>query len=102
MTVPPQECATSTVGPSCNANARRVAATESCSEVSGFCTAVTFSPAACRYGMTPAQLEPSAQAPCTSTTLRATTGEAVSARASNPLNAAVNAASASTTRTIFI
>src|SRR5882672_3681160 len=74
MTVPPHEWATSTVGPSCSANARRVAATESASDVSGFCTAVTCKPAACRREMTSAQLEPSAHAPCTSTTLRASTG----------------------------
>src|SRR5882672_9168595 len=84
MTVPPQEWATSTVGPSCNASARRVAATESSSDVSGFCTAVTFKPAACRYGITSAQLEPSAHAPCTSTTLCATTGAAVCASAFDP------------------
>src|SRR5882672_2517959 len=79
MTVPPHEWATSTVGPSCSANARRVAATESASDVSGFCTAVTCKPAACRREMTSAQLEPSAHAPCTSTTLRASAG--LSARA---------------------
>src|SRR5258706_1516221 len=84
MTVPPQEWATSTVGPSCSANARRVAATDSASEVSGFCTAVTFTPAAWRRGITSAQLEPSAHAPCTSTTLRASTGAAGWASASNP------------------
>jgi len=38
MTVPAQEWPTSTVGPSCNARMRRVAATSSASEVSGFCT----------------------------------------------------------------
>src|SRR6202171_2333867 len=104
MTVPTQEWATSTVGPSCSARARRVAATESSSEVSGFCTAVTLRPAACRYGMTAAQLEPSAHAPCTSTTLRASVGAAVCARASNPLSFAANAAtvSAITNRAIFI
>src|ERR1700690_1651845 len=68
MTVPPQECATRMVGPSCSARARRVASTESFSDVSGFCTAVTLRPAACSLGMTSAQLDPSAQAPCTSTT----------------------------------
>src|SRR5216684_7313757 len=104
MTVPPQEWATSTVGPSCSAKARRVAATESSSEVSGFCTAVTLRPAACRYGMTAAQLEPSAHAPCTSTTLRASVGADVCARAPTLLSIAASAAtvSAITTRAIFI
>src|SRR4051794_29317589 len=73
MTVPPQECATSTVGPSCSASARLVAWTESASDDSGFCTAVTLSPAAWRIGITSDQLEPSAQAPCTSTTFFAFT-----------------------------
>src|SRR5258706_6158998 len=76
MTVPPQEWATSTVGPSCSANARRVAATESSSDVSGFCTAVTCNPAAWRRAITSLQEDPSAHAPCTSTTLRASTGPA--------------------------
>ena len=44
ITVPPQECATSTVGPSCSASARLVASTEFASDDSGFCTAVTFRP----------------------------------------------------------
>src|ERR1700730_10514628 len=54
--------------------------------------------------MTAAQLEPSAHAPCTSTTLRASVGAAVCARASNPLSVAANAAtvSAITNRAIFI
>src|SRR5258706_12976862 len=81
MTVPLQEWATSTVGPSCSANARRVAATESASDVSGFCTAVTCRPAAWRRKITSLQLEPSAHAPCTSTTLRASGGLAVCANA---------------------
>src|SRR4051812_10113453 len=73
MTVPPQECATSTVGPSCSASARLVASTDSASDDSGFCTAVTLRPAAWRIGITSDQLEPSAQAPCTSTTFFAFT-----------------------------
>jgi hypothetical protein len=46
--VPAQEWPTSTVGPSCNAKMRRVAATSSASEVSGFCTAVAFRPTSWR------------------------------------------------------
>jgi hypothetical protein len=38
-------------------------------EVSGNCGAVTVNPAACSGSITAAQLEPSAQAPWTSTTL---------------------------------
>ena len=44
MTVPAQEWPTRTVGPSCSARMRRVAATSCASEVSGFCTAVAFRP----------------------------------------------------------
>jgi hypothetical protein len=44
--------------------------------VKGFCTAVTFSPAACKRGITSDQQEPSANSPCTSTTLRAFSGVA--------------------------
>ena len=36
---------------------------------SGFAGAVTFTPLACSRSMTPFQLEPSANAPCTSTTV---------------------------------
>src|SRR2546423_15469939 len=96
MTVPPQEWATSTVGPSCSANARRVAATESASVVSGFCTAVTCKPAAWRREMTSAQLEPSAHAPCTSTTLRAFAGLAARAGASAAKSVAENMLMATT------
>jgi len=94
MTVPPQEWATSTVGPSCSASARRVAATDSASEVSGFCTAVTCRPAACRRGMTSAQLDPSAHAPCTSTTLRASVGVALCADAAAAKSVAATIAAA--------
>src|SRR6267154_6000867 len=68
ITAPPYECPTRMTGPSCSAIARCVAATSSWSEVSGFCTATACSPAASRNGITLAQLEPSAQAPCTRTT----------------------------------
>src|SRR6267143_380467 len=57
------------VGPSWRARARCVAATSSATEVRGFCTDVTCIPAACRRSMTSDQDEPSAYAPCTSTTL---------------------------------
>src|SRR6267378_4584806 len=57
-------------GPSRRAIARLVAATSSASDVSGFCTATAFSPAFSSSGITFAQLEPSAHAPCTRTTFR--------------------------------
>src|SRR6266568_5639198 len=57
-------------GPSRRAIARLVAATSSASDVSGFCAATAFSPAFSSSGITLAQLEPSAHAPCTSTTFR--------------------------------
>src|SRR6266480_7953742 len=57
------------LGPSCSARARRVAATSSATEVREFCTDVTCIPAACRRSMTSNHDEPSAYAPCTSTTL---------------------------------
>src|SRR4029077_16372009 len=41
------------------------------SVVSGFCTAVALSPAACNRAITSDQLDPSANSPCTRTTLRA-------------------------------
>src|ERR1700738_4434029 len=104
MTVPPQEWATSTVGPSCSANARRVAATDSASVVSGFCTAVTCKPAAWRREITSAQLEPSAHAPCTSTTLRASAGLAACADASAAKSVAESILMATTApfRSVFI
>ena len=45
--------------------------------MSGFCTAVTCKSAAWSRGIIALQLEPSAHAPCTNTTLRAFTGSAV-------------------------
>ncbi|XHS34078.1 hypothetical protein ACFJI1_15520 [Pseudoxanthomonas sp. UC29_72] len=48
---------------------RRVAATSSASDVVGFCTATTFSRARSSRAMTTRQLEASAQAPCTRTTV---------------------------------
>src|SRR6476646_8994956 len=69
--IPEYECATSTVGPSIKAIVRLVNSQSSSSVRSGFCTDATFSPRACRYGITSDQHEPSAYAPCTSTTLRA-------------------------------
>src|SRR4029077_8839203 len=41
------------------------------SVVSGFCTAVALSPAACNRAITSDQLDPSANSPCTRTTFRA-------------------------------
>src|SRR5471032_894585 len=77
--MPPYECATSTVAPSCSASTRRVASASSASERNGFCTAVTCRPAFCSSGMTSDQLDASAYRPCTSTTFLATTGLAVGA-----------------------
>src|SRR5581483_11091647 len=69
--MPEKECPTSTVGPSCRASTRSAEATASGNVVSGFCTEVTLSPVDCKRGMTSDQHEPSANSPCTSTTLRA-------------------------------
>jgi hypothetical protein len=69
--MPEKECPTSTVGPSWRASTRSAEATASGSVVSGFCTAVALSPAACNRAITSDQHEPSANSPCTSTTLRA-------------------------------
>src|ERR1700720_128385 len=77
--MPEKECPASTVGPSCPASTRSAEATASGSVVKGFCTDVTFSPDACKCGITSDQLEPSANSPCTSTTLRAFGGAAFAA-----------------------
>lgn len=69
MTVPPQLWPTSTTLPGAAAIARRVAATSSANEVSGFCTATAGSFQSCRVLMTLLQLEPSAKAPCTRMTV---------------------------------
>src|SRR6266403_5245452 len=102
MTVPPHEWATSTVGPSCIASTRRVSATESSTEVSGFCTAVTCKPAACSRGITSLQLEPSAQAPCTNTTLRACTGADVCALTGHVVSANESALTATTVHSFTV
>src|ERR1700732_1556434 len=57
--MPEKEWPTRTVGPSCRASTRSAEATASRSVVKGFCTEVTFSPAACKRGITSDQLEPS-------------------------------------------
>src|SRR5882672_6193505 len=72
--MPEKEWPTRTVGPSCRASTRSAEATASGSVVSGFCTEVTLSPAACNRAITSVQHDPSANSPCTSTTLRAFTG----------------------------
>ncbi len=46
----------------------RVTATSSSSEVNGSCTAMTLNPSFCRIGMSLLNDDPSAHAPCTSTT----------------------------------
>src|SRR5438552_14018438 len=80
ITAPPYEWPTRMTGPSRRAIARFVAATSSASEVSGFWMATAFRPAFSSSGITLAQLEPSAHAPCTSTTFR-TPGALLSAAA---------------------
>src|SRR6266480_2403954 len=66
--------------------ARLVVATSSDSDVSGFWTATTLRPAFSSNGITLAQLEPSAQAPCTRTTFltRVASPSAAIVRAENP------------------
>lgn len=91
MTVPPQLWPTSTTLPGAAAIARRVAATSSANEVSGFCTATAGSFQSCRVLMTLLQLEPSANAPCTRMTVG---GAAVSARAAKAGAAAARARAA--------
>src|SRR6202007_79553 len=58
---------------------RSADATASGSVVSGFWTAVTLRPAACNRAITSDQQEPSANSPCTRTTLRAFAGPAFAA-----------------------
>src|SRR5438445_10429514 len=57
------------VGPAWRWRTWRRRATSAASEVSGNCGAVTVNPDACNVRITSVQLEPSAQAPWTSTTL---------------------------------
>src|SRR6202011_5123719 len=68
---PEKECPTRTVGPSCRASTRWAEATASGSVVRGFCTAVALSPAVLNRAITSDQDDPSANRPCTRTTLRA-------------------------------
>src|SRR3954451_11832804 len=77
--MPEKECPTRTVGPSCRASTRWAEATASGSVVRGFCTAVALSPAACNRAITSDQDDPSANSPCTRTTLRAFGGVAFAA-----------------------
>src|SRR5271163_3964803 len=77
--IPEKECPTNTDGPSCRASTRCAEATASGSVVRGFWTEVTFRPAACKRAITSDQHDPSANSPCTSTTLRAVTGAEVAA-----------------------
>src|SRR5271170_648509 len=69
--MPENECPASTVGPSCRARTCCAEATASGSVVKGFCTEVTLRPTACKRGITSDQDDPSANSPCTRTTLRA-------------------------------
>src|SRR5690348_4191189 len=67
MTAPPYEWATTTVGPFWASINRLVVSTSAAYEVSGFSTALTSYPFACRMRMTASQPEAFAKAPCTST-----------------------------------
>src|ERR1700739_4613732 len=69
--IPEKECPTRTVGPSCRASTRSAEATASGRVVSGFCTDVALSPAACNRAITSDQDDPSANSPCTRTTFLA-------------------------------
>src|SRR4030088_2044695 len=77
--MPEKEWPTRTVGPSCRASTLSADATASGSVVSGFCTEVALRPTACNRAITSDQQEPSANSPCTSTTLRAFGGVAFAA-----------------------
>src|ERR1700758_2175422 len=65
--IPEKECPTRTAGPSCRASTRSAEATASGRVVSGFCTDVALSPAACNRAITSDQDDPSANSPCTRT-----------------------------------
>src|SRR5258708_8782383 len=91
--MPEKEWPTRTVGPSCRASTRSADATASGSVVKGFCTDVTFSPAACKRGITSDQEEPSAKSPCTRTTLRFFGGVAFAAMPRVEINEAAVPAS---------
>src|SRR6478672_9692754 len=56
--MPEYEWAASTVGPSIKASVRRANSQSSSSVRRGFCTEATFSPRACRYGITSDQYDP--------------------------------------------
>src|SRR6476660_8614650 len=72
--MPEKEWPTRTVGPSCRASTRSAEVTASGSVVSGFWTEVALSPAACNRAITSDQHDPSANRPCTNTTLLAFAG----------------------------
>src|SRR6266852_1311734 len=68
MICPPYEWPATIVGPVWRFSTWRRRATSAASEVKGNCGAVTVNPDACSDRITSLQLEPSAQAPWTSTT----------------------------------
>src|SRR5271155_236815 len=90
--IPEKECPTRTVGPSCRASTRSAEATASGSVVSGFCTDVALSPAACNRAITSDQDDPSAKSPCTKTTLRALVGVAIAPKPRVDVNEAAGPA----------
>src|SRR5215208_5798991 len=77
--MPENEWTTRTVGPSWRASTRSAEATASDSVVNGFCTEVALRPAACNRAITSVQHDPSANSPCTRTTLRAFVGVTLAA-----------------------
>src|SRR5215470_20191282 len=69
MTAPPYECPTRTTGPDCRSIMALVNLTSSANDVSGCCTTETLYPSFLRMLATASHPEPSANAPCTNTTL---------------------------------
>ena len=67
ITNPPNECATSIVGPPTRSIARLTVATSSARECAASCTAITLCPAYCRIGITFLQKDPSTHEPWTKT-----------------------------------
>src|SRR5262249_2527625 len=69
MTAPPYECATSSTGPGISSSTPAVYAESISIPRSGFAGAVTSTPFSWSRSITPFQLDASAKAPCTSTTV---------------------------------
>src|SRR6478752_5480306 len=69
MTAPPYEWPTSSTGPSTDSAARRTLSASVVTLRSGFGVAIAATPRPRRLASTPLQLDDSAKAPCTSTTV---------------------------------